>query len=142
MTSTIVWEGDESPGRWREYEGGYEDWRTQRERRDRAAGGGPKRDAAGEGADHAACCRLARSHPPSRPRKLSYKEQRELDQELPARIEALEVEQKELGVLMASADFYFGDPVRVESAQMRYAQIDDELLLNASSALQEMFGAR
>ena len=38
------------------------------------------------------------------------------------------VEQKELGALMASADFYAGDPVRVESAQMRYAQIDDELL--------------
>ena len=32
VTSTIAWEGDESPGRWREYEGGYEDWRLQRER--------------------------------------------------------------------------------------------------------------
>ena len=32
VTSTIAWEGDESPGRWREYEGGYEDWKMQRER--------------------------------------------------------------------------------------------------------------
>src|ERR1019366_1601019 len=32
VTSTIAWEGDVSPGLWREYEGGYEDWRLQRER--------------------------------------------------------------------------------------------------------------
>ncbi len=32
VTSTIAWEGDEAPGRWREYEGGYEDWKLQRER--------------------------------------------------------------------------------------------------------------
>ena len=32
VTSTIAWEGDLSPGLWREYEGGYEDWRIQRAR--------------------------------------------------------------------------------------------------------------
>jgi ATP-binding cassette subfamily F protein uup len=36
VTSTIAWEGDASfggrPGLWREYEGGFEDWRQQRER--------------------------------------------------------------------------------------------------------------
>jgi ATP-binding cassette subfamily F protein uup len=63
----------------------------------------------------------------NKPRKLSYKEQRELDA-LPARIEALEAEQKELGALLASAELYAEDPVRAEAAQMRYAQIDDELL--------------
>jgi len=63
----------------------------------------------------------------ARPRKLSYKEQRELDG-LPARIEALEREQKDLGALLASADLYAEDPPRAEAAQMRYAQIDDELL--------------
>jgi ABC transport system ATP-binding/permease protein len=135
VTSTIVWEGDVSPGLWREYEGGYEDWRTQRER-------------AAALQEAARLAPPAKAPPPAvasstravaKPRKLSYKEQRELDA-LPARIEALEVEQKELGVLMASADFYAGDPVRVESAQMRYAQIDDELL----QALErwEMLGAR
>src|ERR1700712_2522131 len=40
VTSTIAWEGDVAPGLWREYEGGYEDWRTQKAR----AGG--LRDAA------------------------------------------------------------------------------------------------
>ena len=44
------------------------------------------------------------------------------------RIEALEVEQKELAALLASAELYAEDPVRAEAAQMRYAQIDDELL--------------
>jgi len=36
VTSTIAWEGDPAfggrPGLWREYEGGYEDWKLQRER--------------------------------------------------------------------------------------------------------------
>ena len=71
--------------------------------------------------------------------KLSYKEQRELD-ELPARIEALEAEQKELAALLGSADFYADDPARVEQAQMRVAQIDDEL----TEALErwELLGSR
>jgi ATP-binding cassette subfamily F protein uup len=122
VTSTIAWEGDVSPGLWREYEGGYEDWRLQRERSLALREAG--RIAASAKAPASA---PAAAKPAARPRKLSYKEQRELD-ELPARIEALEVEQKDLAALMASADFYAGDPVRVESAQMRYAQIDDELL--------------
>jgi ABC transport system ATP-binding/permease protein len=32
VTSTIAWEGEDAPGQWREYEGGYEDWQLQRER--------------------------------------------------------------------------------------------------------------
>ncbi len=40
VTSTIAWEGDVAPGLWREYEGGYEDWKTQKER------AGTLRDAA------------------------------------------------------------------------------------------------
>ncbi len=124
VTSTIAWEGDLSPGLWREYEGGYEDWRTQRQRAIALQEAG-RSVAVAKPAPVAAA---AGAKPPAaRPRKLSYREQRELD-ELPARIEALEAEQKDLGALMASADFYAGDPVRVESAQMRYAQIDDELL--------------
>jgi ATP-binding cassette subfamily F protein uup len=123
VTSTIAWEGDLSPGLWREYEGGYEDWRTQRARATALQEAGRSAVAA----KPLPAAPVAVAKPPVKPRKLSYKEQRELD-ELPARIEALEVEQKDLGALMASADFYAGDPVRVESAQMRYAQIDDELL--------------
>jgi len=120
VTSTIAWEDDGPPGTWREYEGGYEDWKLQRER--------------ARALREASAPKLAPKAPPkpapaatARPRKLGYKEQRELDA-LPARIEALEREQKDLAALLASAELYAEDPVRAEAAQMRYVQIDDELL--------------
>jgi ABC transport system ATP-binding/permease protein len=140
VTSTIAWEGDLAPGLWREYEGGYEDWKLQKTRaaglRDAAArtaaapaskgaaGASARTNTASTAAPGAAAPARAAA---AKPRKLSYKEQRELDA-LPARIEALEVEQKELAALLASAELYAEDPVRAETAQMRYAQIDDELL--------------
>ena len=141
VTSTIAWEGDLAPGLWREYEGGYEDWKLQKTRaaglRDAAARStatSASKGAAGTSARTSAASTAApaaavpvRAAAAAKPRKLSYKEQRELDA-LPARIEALEIEQKELGALLASAELYAEDPVRAEAAQMRYAQIDDELL--------------
>ena len=44
VTSTIAWEGEASPGLWREYEGGYEDWVVQKARSQAL-----KREAAGAG---------------------------------------------------------------------------------------------
>jgi ATP-binding cassette subfamily F protein uup len=124
VTSTIAWEGDAAPGLWREYEGGYEDWKLQQGR-----ARGLRDEAARKAAAPAAPAAKARPPAPAplKSRKLSYKEQRELDG-LPARIEALEREQKDLGALLASADLYAEDPPRAEAAQMRYSQIDDELL--------------
>jgi ABC transport system ATP-binding/permease protein len=61
-------------------------------------------------------------------RKLSFKEQREL-QELPSRIESLEAEQRDIGERLASAELYTREPLRVSELQARYAQIDEELLL-------------
>ncbi|MEO7057729.1 MAG: ATP-binding cassette domain-containing protein [Caldimonas sp.] len=130
VTSTIAWEGDESEGLWREYEGGYEDWKTQRDRARAMRLDADRKSAASTRAAPApASAPLARPTvvAAGKPRKLGYKEQREFDA-LPARIEALEAEQKDLGALLASADLYAGDPVRAESAQMRHAQIDEELL--------------
>ena len=127
VTSTIAWEGDVAPGLWREYEGGYEDWKTQRARSLALQAAEPKTTVARPAPAAAAPAPSSAPAVASKARKLSYKEQRELD-ELPARIEALEGEQKDLGTLMASEGFYAGDPVRVEAAQMRYARIDDELL--------------
>jgi ABC transport system ATP-binding/permease protein len=134
VTSTIAWEGDVHPALWREYEGGYEDWKLQRgralslrdeaERKDAAAAKGRR---AGAPSSTAAPAAATVKTVAAKPRKLSYKEQRELDG-LPARIEALEREQKDLGAILASAELYAEDPPRAEAAQMRYAQIDDELL--------------
>jgi ABC transport system ATP-binding/permease protein len=129
VTSTIVWEGDESPGRWREYEGGYEDWKIQRDRarllREQAARAAPKNTPKVAAPSPAAPSRA--SPAASKPRKLSYKDQRELD-ELPKRIDALEAEQKQLGEVLANPDAYASNPDGVMKAQQRYAQIDDELL--------------
>ena len=129
VTSTIVWEGDESPGFWREYEGGYEDWKLQRDRaraiRDQAAKAARSTPPPASGKAIAAAAVAA---PAAKARKLSYKEQRELA-ELPQRIEALEAEQKQLSALLADPEAYTKEPDRVAAAQKRYAAIDDELLI-------------
>jgi len=131
VTSTIVWEGDESPGRWREYEGGYEDWKLQRDRakllRDQAARASKSKDTP-PAAAKAAPAAAAAAAPAAKARKLSYKEQRELD-ELPKRIEALENEQKELAEFLAKPESYTAEPDRAMKAQARHAKIDDELLV-------------
>ncbi len=86
VTSTIAWEGDPAqggaPGLWREYEGGYEDWQLQRKR------ALSLREAAAPAPRPAAAAAAPAASPAPRTaavRKLSYKEQRELDA-LPARI--------------------------------------------------------
>jgi ATP-binding cassette subfamily F protein uup len=134
VTSTIAWEGEEKPGLWREYEGGYEDWKTQRERArtlreaaERSAAGGRGKAAMPATPAPAAPASKAAGAAGAKPRKLSYKEQRELDG-LPARIEALEAEQRTLGQLLADAALYAREPDRATAAQTRYAQIDAELL--------------
>jgi len=139
VTSTIAWEGDESEGLWREYEGGYEDWKTQRDRARAMRADAAKKSAPAAAKSRAAPAPVAAAPPAPKPKKLGYKEQREFD-ELPGRIEALEAEQKDLGAQLANADFYAEDPVRAEAAQMRYAKIDDELL--AALERWEALGAR
>jgi ATP-binding cassette subfamily F protein uup len=124
VTSTIAWEGDPAyggrPGLWREYEGGYEDWKLQRERvRVLAMAAAPAPAAAPKAAEppRAAAART----------KLSYKEQRELDA-LPARIEALEAEQKALNDLLADPVLYAREPQRATELHARHAAIDEELM--------------
>ena len=129
VTSTIVWEGDESPGRWREYEGGYEDWKIQRDRAQAIRAQAAK--ALGKSKDLAPTAKPAVVAEPAvvrKARKLSYKEQRELN-ELPGRIDALEAEQLKLNALLGDADAYSRDPSGVVAAQTRVAQIDGELLV-------------
>ncbi|MBC7733106.1 MAG: ATP-binding cassette domain-containing protein [Bacteriovorax sp.] len=142
VTSTIVWEGDEAPGRWREYEGGYEDWKIQRDRakslREQAS-----RDAAkaGKAKDTPPTLKPSAAVAPvlAKARKLSYKEQRELD-ELPKRIEALEAEQKALAAFLAQPESYTKEADRAVKSQSRVAVIDDELL--AAMDRWEVLGAR
>ncbi|MBC7662297.1 MAG: ABC transporter ATP-binding protein, partial [Caulobacter sp.] len=59
--------------------------------------------------------------------KLSYKEQRELD-ELPRKIEALETEHKALEASLASTELYSQGKDKIAAAQARFAQLDEQLL--------------
>ena len=133
VTSTIVNESTpDDVGRWREYEGGVTDWLTQSQRA-RALQSQLSKSAAG-GADKRGGTQ-AKSAPVGSPqvaaspakRKLSYKEQREL-QELPGRIAELEAEQKSLSDQLADPASYTSATVRISEMQERFAQIDEELL--------------
>jgi ABC transport system ATP-binding/permease protein len=124
VTSTIAWEGDAAfggrPGLWREYEGGYEDWKLQRSRALALA------VAAAPTAPSRPPPAAAAPAVPART-KLSYKEQRELDA-LPARIEALEAEQKALAQRLASSDLYIKERQLAPALQARHEAIEAELL--------------
>jgi ATP-binding cassette subfamily F protein uup len=142
VTSTIAWEGDPAyggrPGLWREYEGGYEDWKLQRARS--AAAQASAVSSAEPAVPPATPARSTASSSAPRARaKLSYREQRELD-ELPGRIEALEAEQKAIGERLASADLYTTEPERAGALNARYAQIEDELM--AALERWEVLGSR
>jgi ABC transport system ATP-binding/permease protein len=151
VTSTIAWEGDPAfggrPGLWREYEGGYEDWKRQRARSAVTAAAAASAGAAGVSAaalaDTAApavpAVPAASTAAPRARTKLSYKEQRELDA-LPAHIEALEAEQKAIADRLASAELYTREPALAGELNARFAQIEDELM--AALERWEALGAR
>ncbi len=134
VTSTIAWEGDPAyggkTGFWREYEGGYEDWKQQRER-GRVAAVQPA------AAPLASAKAAARAEAPKS--KLSYKEQRELEG-LPARIEALEAEQTAIAAELAGTEIYTREPQRVPALQDRHDTIEAELL--AALERWEQLGSR
>jgi ATP-binding cassette subfamily F protein uup len=133
VTSLICWEGDLSPGRWREYEGGIADWQAQRARMlaAQAVAAAPAPKAAAPAPAPVAAPAPAR-------RKLSYKEQRERD-ELPARIAALEAEQATISARLADGTLFAKAPAEATALSQRHAAIDDELL--AALERQEELGA-
>ncbi|MFZ5521694.1 MAG: ABC-F family ATP-binding cassette domain-containing protein [Pseudomonadota bacterium] len=125
VTSILASEGD---GRWREYEGSVEDW-LQQSQRAAALSAAAARPAAAP-ATPAAQSKPAKAPAPAdaaKPRKLSYKEQRELDA-LPDRIAALEAEQKALEAELADPALYQRDPQGAAAKHARFAAIDDELM--------------
>ena len=109
ITSTLVFEGE---GRIGEYVGGYEDWRRQSASGVESREAGVGKDIVGRanaggtvsGTPDSKSAGPWKGAPPAK-RKLSFKEQRELES-LPARIEALEAEQVRLGAEVSSPDFY------------------------------------
>uniref|UniRef100_Q47HT7 ATP-binding protein Uup n=1 Tax=Dechloromonas aromatica (strain RCB) TaxID=159087 RepID=Q47HT7_DECAR len=122
VTQTIAAEGD---GVWKEYAGGYTDWATYKAS---VAKETPKAKA--EAKPVAKAPEPVKSAEPAKPKgeKLSWKEQRELD-ELPGKIAGLEAEQAELGKRLEDASLYQSDPAAVQKASERLAAIDDELMV-------------
>ena len=114
VTSTLVFEG---PGVVREYVGGYQDWLRQRPvPRPEARQGKPS----------------TRERTPPRPadagrsRKLSYRDQRELDA-LPARIEVLEGERDALLASMNEPAFYQREGSAIRAVQAQLEQLQETL---------------
>ena len=100
VTSTLVFEGN---GRVQEFVGGYIDWVRQSVAE--ARGRKPQPEARGQKLQARGPTPEARGPKLEARKKLSYKEQRELDG-LPARIDALEAEQNALNAMVRGPDFY------------------------------------
>ncbi len=127
VTSTIAFEGD---GLWREYEGSVQDWLIQSRRsREMAAATMASSAATTPTVKAPEATKEAASAPREQPskRKLSYKEQRELEQ-LPQQIEALEAEQKRIQDELADGTLYSSDAARAMALHTREGEIEEALM--------------
>jgi len=133
VTSTIAFEGD---AKWREYEGGVTDWLVQSKRATEIAKGKGQKGAKPFHYEREQLSKKEQAPAAEAPspvstaakaRKLSFKEQRELDG-LPALIAKLEAEQADASAQLADGSLYAVDNVRAMKLAARSAQIDEELL--------------
>jgi ATP-binding cassette subfamily F protein uup len=125
VTSTIAFEGD---GNWREYEGGVQDWLIQSKRSRALAASAPApRESATDASTKIAPERPSEKSAQPSKKKLSYKEQRELEQ-LPQQIADLEAEQKALQDELADGQLYSQDAVRAAALHAREGAIEEQLM--------------
>ncbi|ESQ13632.1 MAG TPA: ABC transporter ATP-binding protein [Chromatiaceae bacterium] len=145
VTSTLVLQGNGQVG---DYVGGYSDWLRQRPSPLSSPTSQPASQQASKQAKRPgseskqSAPRSQSSGKPSKPgTKLSYKEQRELEQ-LPEQIENLEAEQESLHRQMADPALYRGDGSEAAAAKTRLNQIEVELSANYArwEALEERRG--
>ena len=116
VTQVVVAEGE---GIWKEYVGGYADW----ERVSRTS----QSTSAKEVSKTAVKTKELAAEPTSKAKKLSFKEQRELEQ-LPLQIAALEAEQATLSERLADANLYAKEPAEAQKLSERFAEIDQLLM--------------
>ncbi|MDO8299094.1 ATP-binding cassette domain-containing protein [Lacisediminimonas sp.] len=121
VTQVFVAEGE---GSWREYVGGYSDWERMRPAQIELAA----KAARQEQKPSAAAAPVAAAGA-GRQKKLSYREQRDLE-ELPKLIAGLEAEQKSITVRLADAELYKSQPDEVQRLNQRFAEIDTLLMHN------------
>ncbi|NDI86933.1 ATP-binding cassette domain-containing protein [Undibacterium crateris] len=120
VTQVIVSEGE---GQWREFIGGYTDWERYR---DTVSSKPAKQEAKADNKANAATT-AASAAPAAKGKKLSYKEQRELE-ELPKLIAQLEQEQAAITAKLSDADLYKNGPDQANQLNARFAEIDEQLL--------------
>lgn len=116
VTSTIVFEGK---GQINEYPGGYYDWLKQRKEYESGTDKKLKEEPETKQVEQ-----VKKSN--SKPKKLTYKENKELD-ELPMLIEKLEKEQKEIFDLLSDPDFYKKDAKEIEATNLRSQELEKEV---------------
>ncbi|WP_284335626.1 ribosomal protection-like ABC-F family protein [Comamonas sp. NoAH] len=126
VTSTIAAEGN---GVWREYEGSVQDWLIQSKRSRELAEQAAKAQAAKITSVSKEEAPKDKAIVPGAKRKLSYKEQRELEQ-LPDLIAALETEQAEIRKELEDPSIYASDNARAMQLHARDGEIE-EALMNA-----------
>ena len=122
VTSTLAWDG---PGHWREYEGGVQDWLAQSARWQAMREAEAR--AASDVSDQTSPQRTPDKREQLQKKKLSYKDQRELDA-LPALIDALEQEQADIRARLADGTLYQTDLDQAVALQARDGVIEEELM--------------
>jgi ATP-binding cassette subfamily F protein uup len=125
VTSIIAHEGD---GFWREYEGGYEDWKIQKARSEKIRANNAKPVTKVEPKAEAKQAPKTEVKPvvKSGVQKLNSKERQELEA-LPLQIEVLETEQADIGIAMSNPDLYKNEPELAASMQARLIEITSQL---------------
>lgn len=127
VTSTLVFEDQ---GQVNEYVGGYDDWLKQSEHRQATANASNesrRRDKDKVSTiDKKVSASAETESVAKKAKKLSYKDQRELDA-LPAEIERFEEEAEALQHLMAGDDFYRKDKEEIKKVQQQLADIQEKL---------------
>jgi ABC transport system ATP-binding/permease protein len=119
VTSIIAHEGD---GFWREYEGGYEDWKIQKARSEKIRANNAKPVTKAEPKPKVEVKPAVKSGV----QKLNSKERQELEV-LPLQIEELETEQADIGIAMSNPDLYKNEPELAASMQARLTEITGQL---------------
>jgi len=118
-TSTVVFEG---AGTFKEYIGGYSDWKRTVARQEPSSGPGSR--ARGKASPSSAS--PPASSGAEMPPKLTYKERQEWTA-LPGRIEALEHERHGLEVRLSDPSFFRGDAGEIRAVTQRTKEIGDEI---------------
>jgi ATP-binding cassette subfamily F protein uup len=113
VTSTLVFEGD---GRVNEYVGGYDDWLRQSQRKSEVSAAPSRTEEKND----------VPGPQKTKPRKLSFKEQKELET-LPQRIEKLDAEQQQIITTMADPAFYRESGNKVADTKARLESVEKEL---------------